>query len=61
MAALEVETNVISTSSGRTLQFVAISTICSVGDNIIQQVTLPKLRINVKFLQGDDLEEFANQ
>ncbi|PKY60211.1 PLP-dependent transferase [Rhizophagus irregularis] len=35
MAALEVEINVISTSSGRTVQFVAISTICSVGDNII--------------------------
>ncbi|CAB4410615.1 unnamed protein product [Rhizophagus irregularis] len=29
MAALEVEINVISTSSGRTVQFVAISTICS--------------------------------
>ncbi|PKB94187.1 hypothetical protein RhiirA5_439359 [Rhizophagus irregularis] len=38
MAALEGETNVISTSSERTVQFVAISTICSVGDNIIQQV-----------------------
>ncbi|POG59623.1 hypothetical protein GLOIN_2v1720584 [Rhizophagus irregularis DAOM 181602=DAOM 197198] len=28
MAALEGETNVVSTSSGRTVQFVAISTIC---------------------------------
>uniref|UniRef100_U9SSS0 Uncharacterized protein n=1 Tax=Rhizophagus irregularis (strain DAOM 181602 / DAOM 197198 / MUCL 43194) TaxID=747089 RepID=U9SSS0_RHIID len=40
MAALEGETNVVSTSSGRT-------------------VILPKLRINVKFVQGDDPEEFA--
>ncbi|POG60263.1 hypothetical protein GLOIN_2v1715032 [Rhizophagus irregularis DAOM 181602=DAOM 197198] len=35
MVALEGEINVISTSSGWTVQFVAISTIRSVGDNII--------------------------
>ncbi|PKK63529.1 PLP-dependent transferase [Rhizophagus irregularis] len=50
MTALEGETNVIPTS-GRTVRFVAISTICS--------VTLPKLGINVKFVQGEDPEEFA--
>ncbi|PKC16454.1 PLP-dependent transferase, partial [Rhizophagus irregularis] len=58
MAALEGETNVISTSSGWTVQFVAISTICSVSDNIISSYT-SKIGINVKFVQGDDPEEFA--
>ncbi|CAB4479663.1 unnamed protein product [Rhizophagus irregularis] len=51
MAALEGGTNAIFTPSGQAAQFVAISTICS--------VTLPRLGINVKFVQGDDPEEFA--
>ncbi|CAB4410625.1 unnamed protein product [Rhizophagus irregularis] len=51
MTALEDGTNAISTPSGQAAQFVAISTICS--------VTLPRLGINVKFVQGDDPEEFA--
>ncbi|CAB5367610.1 unnamed protein product [Rhizophagus irregularis] len=51
MAALEDGTNAISTPSGQVAQFVAISTICS--------VTLPRLGINVKFIRGDDPEEFA--
>ncbi|CAB4410624.1 unnamed protein product [Rhizophagus irregularis] len=71
MTALEDGTNAISTPSGQAAQFVAISTICSVGDNIIStnclycgtyiqlKVTLPRLGINVKFVQGDDPEEFA--
>ncbi|PKY43918.1 hypothetical protein RhiirA4_458030 [Rhizophagus irregularis] len=68
MAALEGGTNAISTSSGQAAQFVAISTICSIGDNIIStsclyggtyiqfKVTLQRLGINVKFVQGDDPE-----
>ncbi|PKC68614.1 PLP-dependent transferase [Rhizophagus irregularis] len=71
MAALEGGTNAISTSSGQAAQFVAISTICSIGDNIIStsclyggtyiqfKVTLQRLGINVKFVQGDDPEEFS--
>ncbi|PKY47236.1 PLP-dependent transferase [Rhizophagus irregularis] len=43
MTALEDGTNAISTPSGQAAQFVAISTICS--------VTLPRLGINVKFVQ----------
>uniref|UniRef100_U9TH23 Uncharacterized protein n=2 Tax=Rhizophagus irregularis TaxID=588596 RepID=U9TH23_RHIID len=35
MVALEGGTYTISTSSGQAAQFVAISTICSVGNNII--------------------------
>uniref|UniRef100_U9TUT2 Uncharacterized protein n=1 Tax=Rhizophagus irregularis (strain DAOM 181602 / DAOM 197198 / MUCL 43194) TaxID=747089 RepID=U9TUT2_RHIID len=64
MVALEGEINVISTSSGWTVQFVAISTIRSVGDNIISTSCLygytSKLGINVKFIQGDDSEEQKN-
>ncbi|PKK62028.1 hypothetical protein RhiirC2_855938 [Rhizophagus irregularis] len=52
MAVLEGEINVISTLSGWTVQFVAIST--------IRSATLPKLGINVKFIQGDDSEEQKN-
>ncbi|PKY49027.1 PLP-dependent transferase, partial [Rhizophagus irregularis] len=71
MAVLEGETNVISTSSGWTIQFIAISTICSVSDNIISTNIMcglfffkrigytSKIGINVKFVQGDDPEEFA--
>jgi O-acetylhomoserine/O-acetylserine sulfhydrylase len=35
MAALEGGAHAISTSSGQAAQFVAITTICSAGDNII--------------------------
>ncbi|PKY53263.1 hypothetical protein RhiirA4_471382 [Rhizophagus irregularis] len=53
MAALEDETNVISTSSGRTVQFVAISTISN-------RFTLPKLgSMSNSFKVMDDPEEFA--
>nr|CAG8462082.1 15584_t:CDS:2 [Entrophospora candida]CAG8525102.1 7103_t:CDS:2 [Entrophospora candida] len=62
----------LATSSGIAAQFMAIATICVAGDNIISssylyggtysqfKVTLPRLGINVKFVDGDDLEEFAN-
>ncbi|CAH1760908.1 4064_t:CDS:2 [Entrophospora sp. SA101] len=62
---------VLATSSGVAAQFMAIATICVAGDNIISssylyggtysqfKVTLPRLGINVKFIDGDDLEEFA--
>ncbi|CAB4472732.1 unnamed protein product [Rhizophagus irregularis] len=63
MAALEGETNVISTSSGWTVQFVAISTICSLTscvDFFFKRIGYTsKIGINVKFVQGDDPEEFA--
>ncbi|PKY58754.1 hypothetical protein RhiirA4_480922 [Rhizophagus irregularis] len=68
MAALEGGSG---SGSGSAAQFVAISTICSMGDNIIStsclyggtyiqfKVTLQRLGINVKFVQGDDPEEFS--
>ncbi|CAJ0850499.1 5261_t:CDS:2 [Entrophospora sp. SA101] len=71
MAVLEGGIAVLATSSGVAAQFMAIATICVAGDNIISssylyggtysqfKVTLPRLGINVKFIDGDDLEEFA--
>ncbi|PKK64272.1 hypothetical protein RhiirC2_787745 [Rhizophagus irregularis] len=51
MVALEGGTYAISTSSGQATQFVAISTICSVDNNIISTSYNSKIGINVKFVQ----------
>ncbi|RHZ89425.1 hypothetical protein Glove_14g18 [Diversispora epigaea] len=70
IAALEGGNFAVATSSGQAAQFTAIATICTCGDNIIStsflyggtynqfKVTLPRLGINVKFVDGDDPEEF---
>ncbi|POG59400.1 putative O-acetylhomoserine -lyase protein [Rhizophagus irregularis DAOM 181602=DAOM 197198] len=71
MAALEGGVAAMSTSSGQAAQFITVINLCVAGDNIISssylyggtyiqfKVTLPRLGINVKFVQGDDPEEFA--
>ncbi len=70
IAALEGGVAALATSSGQAAQFLAIATICQAGDNIVSssfvyggtynqfKVALPRLGINVKFVQGDDPEEF---
>ncbi|MCW5313478.1 aminotransferase class I/II-fold pyridoxal phosphate-dependent enzyme [Nostoc sp. KVJ3] len=70
IAALEGGVAALATSSGQAAQFLAISTIAQAGDNIVStsflyggtynqfKVSLPRLGINVKFVEGDDLESF---
>jgi O-acetylhomoserine (thiol)-lyase len=67
VAALEGGVAALATSSGQAAQFLAISNIAQAGDNIIStsllyggtynqfKVTLPRLGIGVKFVEGDDL------
>lgn len=61
----------MATASGQAAQFLAISTICEAGDNIIStprlyggtynqfKVALPRLGITVKFVEGDEPAAFA--
>jgi O-acetylhomoserine/O-acetylserine sulfhydrylase len=61
----------VATSSGHSAQFLAIATLAKAGDNIVStsflyggthnqfKVFLPRLGINVKFVNGDDPQEFA--
>ncbi|MBD2488330.1 O-acetylhomoserine aminocarboxypropyltransferase/cysteine synthase family protein [Aulosira sp. FACHB-615] len=70
IAALEGGVAALATSSGQAAQFLAISTIAQAGDNIVStsflyggtynqfKVSLPRLGINVKFVEGDDVENF---
>ena len=70
IAALEGGVAALATASGQAAQFLAISTIAQAGDNIIStsflyggtynqfKVSLPRLGINVKFVEGDDPENF---
>jgi O-acetylhomoserine (thiol)-lyase len=70
IAALEGGVAALATASGQAAQFLAISTIAQAGDNIVStsflyggtynqfKVTLPRLGINVKFVEGDDPEKF---
>ncbi|MCK9409984.1 MAG: O-acetylhomoserine aminocarboxypropyltransferase/cysteine synthase [Bacteriovoracaceae bacterium] len=70
IAALEGGVAAVATASGQAAQFLAVQTIAQVGDNIIStsnlyggtynqfKVTLPRLGINVKFVDGDNVEEF---
>jgi O-acetylhomoserine/O-acetylserine sulfhydrylase len=70
IAALEGGVAALATASGQAAQFLAISTIAQAGDNIVStsflyggtynqfKVTLPRLGINVKFVEGDDPENF---
>ncbi|CAG8810598.1 26366_t:CDS:2, partial [Dentiscutata erythropus] len=57
IAALEGGTGALATSSGQAAQFITIATICVTGDNIISSSYL--YGINVKFVHGDDPQEFA--
>lgn len=70
IAALEGGVAALATSSGQAAQFVAVSNIAQAGDNIVStsflyggtynqfKVTLPRLGIDVKFVDGDDPEDF---
>jgi len=70
IATLEGGVAALATASGQAAQFLAISTIAQAGDNIVStsflyggtynqfKVTLPRLGINVKFVEGDDPENF---
>ncbi|KAG9312558.1 Cys/Met metabolism PLP-dependent enzyme-domain-containing protein [Chiua virens] len=70
MAALEGGAAAVATASGQAAEFLTISTIAGLGDNIVStsylyggtynlfKVTLKKYGIGVKFVHGDDPEEF---
>ena len=70
IAALEGGVAAVATASGQAAQFLAITTIAQAGENIIStsnlyggtynqfKVTLPRLGIGVKFVDGDSTEEF---
>jgi OAH/OAS sulfhydrylase len=70
IAALEGGVAALSVSSGQSAQFLAISTICNAGDNIVSSANLyggtynqfktmfPSLGINVKFASQEDPASF---
>lgn len=70
IAALEGGVAAVATSSGQAAQFLAITTIAQAGDNIVStsylyggtynqfKVALPRLGIHVKFVDGDNPEDF---
>jgi O-acetylhomoserine/O-acetylserine sulfhydrylase len=70
IAALEGGVAALATSSGQAAQFVAVTTIAQTGENIVStsllyggtynqfKVTLPRLGINVKFVDGDNPADF---
>ncbi|MBE9012474.1 O-acetylhomoserine aminocarboxypropyltransferase/cysteine synthase [Pseudanabaenaceae cyanobacterium LEGE 13415] len=72
IAALEGGVAALATASGQAAQLLAISTIAQAGDNIVStsflyggtynqfKVSLPRLGINVKFVDGDDVEGFRS-
>ncbi|WP_228273715.1 O-acetylhomoserine aminocarboxypropyltransferase/cysteine synthase family protein [Rhodocyclus tenuis] len=70
IAALEGGVAAVATASGQAAQFLAITTIAQAGDNIVStsyvyggtynqfKVTLPRLGIHVKFVEGDNPEDY---
>jgi O-acetylhomoserine/O-acetylserine sulfhydrylase-like pyridoxal-dependent enzyme len=72
IAALEGGVAAVATSSGQAAQFLALTTIAQAGDNIVStsylyggtynqfKVALPRLGIHVKFVDGDDPEDFRS-
>ncbi len=70
VAALEGGVAALATASGQAAQFLAISTICEAGDNVVStsnlyggtynqfKVTLPRLGIGVRFVEGDTPDAF---
>lgn len=70
MAALEGGMTAIASSSGQAAQFMVISTLAHVGDNIVSsrnlyggtynqlKVFLPRLGVHTKFVVGDKAEDF---
>jgi O-acetylhomoserine/O-acetylserine sulfhydrylase len=70
IAALEGGVAGLATASGQSAQFLAISTLAQAGENIVSsrflyggtynqfKVTFPRLGIDVRFVEGDDSEDF---
>jgi len=70
IAALEGGVAALATASGQSAQFLALSTLAQAGENIVStsflyggtfnqfKVTLPRLGIGVRFVEGDDPEDF---
>lgn len=73
VAALEGGVAALATASGQAAAHLAITNLAQVGDNIVSssylyggtynlfKVTLPRVGINVKFVEGDDPAEFEKQ
>ncbi|MFO8038907.1 MAG: O-acetylhomoserine aminocarboxypropyltransferase/cysteine synthase [Sodalinema sp.] len=73
IAALEGGVMALATASGQAAQFLAINNICQAGDNIVStstlyggtynqfKVALPRLGVNVKFVDSDDPKAFGKQ
>jgi len=71
VAALEGGVAAVATASGQAAQFLALTTLCEAGDHIVAtsnlyggtynqfKVTLPRLGIDVTFVEGDRPEDFA--
>jgi O-acetylhomoserine (thiol)-lyase len=71
MAALEGGVAAVATSSGQAAQFLALTTLCEAGDEIVAssnlyggtynqlKIALPRLGIRVRFVSGDDRGAFA--
>ncbi|HEY5890042.1 MAG TPA: O-acetylhomoserine aminocarboxypropyltransferase/cysteine synthase [Acidimicrobiia bacterium] len=72
IAALEGGVAAVATASGQAAQLTALTTIAEAGDNIVStsflyggtynqfKVTLARLGIEVRFVDGDEPEDFAN-
>ncbi len=73
LAALEGGVAALATSSGQSAQFIAITNCMKAGDNFVStsflyggtynqfKVQFPRLGINVRFAEGDDLASFSKQ
>lgn len=73
LAALEGGVAALATSSGQAAEHLAITNLAQAGDNIVStsflyggtynlfKVTLPRIGIDVKFVEGDKPEDFENQ
>ena len=73
IAALEGGVAALATASGQAAEHLAITNIAQAGDNIVStsflyggtynlfKVTLPRVGINVKFVNGDEPSDFENE
>ena len=73
VAALEGGVAAVATASGQSAQFVAITNFMQAGDNLVStsflyggtynqfKVQFPRLGINIKFADGDELDSFKAQ
>lgn len=71
IAALEGGVAAVATSSGQAAQFLAIVNLAQAGDNIVSRsslyggtynqfkVSLPRLGIGVRFVEGDNIDDYA--